>query len=94
MTLHENRTLLIDFEIMLKNVAEDDKLSFKTDNSWLNNHPKNALLFADTEKVWQALKQSYTTEFKALVYGDFPEEQQVLKSLMMLSQRLHKIESI
>lgn len=80
-----------DFDEMLKNVAEDDKLSFKTDNEWLDNHPKDALIFSDTEDVWEALKSTYVNDFSNLVYGVFPKESDILKTLSLVADRLRKI---
>lgn len=79
------------FDQMLKNVAEDDRLSFKTDNDWLDNHPKDALLFSNTEEVWATLKNTYSQDFARLVYGDLPQEGMILKTLKRVSERLHQI---
>lgn len=80
------------FDVMLKNVAEDDKLSFKSDNAWLNNHPKDAVVFAETEKIWTELKSTYDIDFARLVYGNLPDEKDVLNSLKKVATRLGKIE--
>lgn len=76
------------FDEMLKQVAEDDKLSFKTDNDWMKNSPKEALLFKETNATWQHLKKTYTNDFSNLVYGKQPSEQEILKTLTRISQRL------
>lgn len=81
-----------EFERMLKVVAADDKLSFKKDNDWLDIHPKEALIFAEPENVWEKLKATYTDSFKALVYGVLPEEKAVLETLIKVSERLQQIE--
>ena len=81
----------VDFETMLNNVGEDDKLSFKKDNKWLENHPKDAILFSDTESIWSKIKNTYSNDFGKLVYGSLPEEEEVLKTLKMLSKRLKDI---
>lgn len=81
-----------ELEQMLKIVAADDKLSFRKDNDWLNIHPKEALIFADPENIWEKLKATYTDNFKALVYGVLPEEKAVLETLKKVSERLQQIE--
>ena len=80
-----------EFEEMLKQVAEDDKLSFKTDNDWMNNHPKDALLFRDTNDTWAQLKDVYTNDFANLVYGKLPSAQDVSQTLRRISQRLQQL---
>lgn len=80
-----------DFETMLQNVAEDDKLSFKKDNEWLAIHPKEALLFADTDNVWSELKNTYSNDFGKLVYGQLPDEKDVLKTLLLVKERIQTI---
>lgn len=81
----------VDFETMLQNVAEDDRLSFKKDNEWLANHPKKALLFANTENVWSEIKNTYSNDFSKLVYGQLPNEEDVLKTMLLVSKRLQSI---
>lgn len=76
------------FEEMLGQVAEDDKLSFKTDNDWMQNHPKEALLFREVDMTWGQLKTTYTQEFSDLVYGELPQEKEVQKTLSRISERL------
>ncbi len=81
----------VDFDQMLLKVAQDDVGSFKNNNEWLKNHPSNCLLFEDPGKVWEDLKTSYSSEFKNLVYGSFPDEKEMLKTLLLLKNRLAKI---
>jgi len=80
-----------EFEKMLLIVGNDDVQSFKTNNSWLINHPKDALIFDNTEEVWGRLKATYNNDFRALVYGDLPNERDVLATLLKVKSRLSKI---
>ncbi len=80
------------FDKMLLKVAQDDVASFKNNNEWLKNHPKDCLLFKNPEKVWDSLKSTYNLEFKNLVYGSFPDEREILKTLFLLKNRLSEIE--
>lgn len=77
-----------EFYTMLKSVKEDDLLSFKTDNQWLNYHPKDALIFSETEEVWNNLKSTYNIDFRRLVYGDFPPEDEILATIKRVAKRL------
>jgi len=80
-----------DFDKMLLKVAQDDILSYKNDNDWLKNHPKEALIFEKTMETWEKLSETYKADFQKLVYGDFPIESDILKSLQKISKRLKKI---
>jgi len=80
-----------DFDKILIKVANDDISSFRNNNQWLENHPKEALLFKDLENVWAELKTSYNGEFKNLVYGNFPKDEVIFKTLELIKERLKTI---
>lgn len=80
-----------EFDRMLLIVANDDKLSFKTNNKWLENHPKNALAFADIDNVWEELKGTYNNDFKSMVYGELPDGVEIVKTMKEIHLRLEKI---
>ncbi|MFO8163781.1 MAG: nucleotidyl transferase AbiEii/AbiGii toxin family protein [Desulfatiglandales bacterium] len=73
-------------------VARDDVESFRSNNAWLAHHPADSLLFRDVESCWSGLKSAYTGEFRGLVYGKLPEEEQVVETLTRIQERLRKIE--
>jgi predicted nucleotidyltransferase component of viral defense system len=81
-----------DFDAMFLKVANDDIKSFKNGNEWLSIHPKEALIFSDLENVWQELEPVYNGIFKALTYGDFPSETEVLKTLNRIKDRISHID--
>lgn len=80
-----------DFDSMLLKVANDDIVSFRNNNIWLNHHPKEALIFKDLENVWSKLKTIYNDDFKNLVYGALPNNEVVLETLKMIQERLNAI---
>ena len=80
-----------DFDSMLLKVANDDIVSFRNNNSWLNHHPKEALIFKDLENVWSSLKPIYDGDFRNLVYGALPNSEVVLETLKMIKERLNAI---
>ena len=80
------------FDEMLLKVAQDDVLSFKNNNLWLQYHPKETLIFGNTENIWNQLKDTYNGEFKNLVFGNFPDDKQVLQTLKNIANRLVLIE--
>lgn len=80
-----------DFEDMLLKVAQDDVVSFKNNNTWLNYHPVEALIFKDLANVWGELVNVYNGEFRNLVYGDFPNSIAVFDTLNTIQERLKTI---
>ena len=81
-----------DFENMLLKVAHDDMISFKNNNAWLVHHPEDAMLFKNPENTWRELKATYSGDFKSLVYGTLPDEQEIQDTLITIQSRLKSIE--
>ncbi len=81
-----------DFEIMLQKVGNDDVFSFKNNNEWLKQHPVSALIFDRPKFTWEQLKSTYNGNFKELVYGELPTENEILETLEIISKRLKKVE--
>lgn|SRR5690606_10121955 len=79
------------FDKMLLKVANDDILSFKNNNKWLSHHPTDAMVFKDLETVWKELIPTYLSDFRPLVYGEFPREDDILKTLQMIQHRLGSV---
>ncbi|PID61377.1 MAG: hypothetical protein CR986_02775 [Ignavibacteriae bacterium] len=79
------------FDNMLLKVAQDDVISFKNNNKWLKNHPVDSLIFKYPTKIWKNLKSTYETDFKNLVYGNFPNEMKLLKTLLLIQERIATI---
>jgi len=80
-----------EFEKMLIKVADDDVESFKNNNHWLQYHPNAAKIFKESGFVWDELKAIYTGEFKNLVYGNFPKEENIYENLLRIKERLSSI---
>jgi predicted nucleotidyltransferase component of viral defense system len=80
-----------EFDTLLLKVAHDDVKSFKNNNAWLSNHPLKALIFSDTLNTWNQIKQTYNSDFKALVFGELPNEKDMLNTLNYVSNRLEPI---
>lgn len=81
----------IEFTEMLINVANDDVLSFKNNNSWLINHPTSAIIFAEPVETWNKIQNVYLTSFKDLVFGEFPTKKDILDTLIIVSKRLKSV---
>jgi hypothetical protein len=78
-------------QMMLK-VANDDIDSYKNNHHWLIHHPNEALIFKELENVWEQMKPTYSGEFRNLVYGEFPDEADVVATLFRIKERLTSIE--
>ncbi|MCF6184220.1 MAG: nucleotidyl transferase AbiEii/AbiGii toxin family protein [Bacteroidales bacterium] len=81
-----------EFEELFLKVANDDVISFKNNNDWLQNNPKTAIIFSNTEGIWNNIRTIYFTTFKELVYGELPNEKDILKTLKTVAKRLETIE--
>lgn len=79
------------FGTMLLKVAHDDVKSFKNNNDWLKHHPKEALIFKEPEETWNQLKDTYQNNFKFLVYGELPNEEEVFTTILKVGERLNTI---
>jgi hypothetical protein len=80
------------FDKMLLKVANDDVVSFKNNNLWLQYPPQNALIFAEIDSLWGELRITYSGSFKSLVFGDFPNDELVLQTLKKINNRLSSVE--
>lgn len=81
-----------NFDEMLLRVAQDDIQSFKNNNEWLYNHPKNALIFSQLNEVWKQLLPIYNGDFKALLYGSQPDGNAIFETLKLISVRLQALD--
>lgn len=82
----------LEFETMLLRVANDDIVSFKNNNEWLANHPSTAILFSETKTTWEKIKSAYRDSFSELVFGNLPEESEIVNTLTNVSDRLKTVE--
>jgi predicted nucleotidyltransferase component of viral defense system len=80
-----------EFESILLRVANDDIISFKNNNKWLANHPSTTIIFSETKDTWNKIKNVYTGSFRDLVYGEFPNEEEILKTLIVVADRLKRV---
>jgi len=77
-----------EFDKLLLIVASDDIISFKNNNSWLENHPAKAMIYADIENTWSQMRNTYNTTFKELVYGELPTEEKMTGTLQKIYDRI------
>ncbi len=81
-----------NFDNMLLKVAKDDLISFRSNNAWLQHHPIKAQVFADAETIWHSLSNTYTGDFKHLVFGDLPKDAEIHKTLLAIKERIKLID--
>ena len=79
------------FDELLVKVANDDMLSFKSGNEWLQHHPTQAMIFREINEVWSKLRTTYFSTFSKLVYGDLPDDNEILETLNTLKERMENI---
>jgi hypothetical protein len=80
-----------EFEVMLKKVAQDDVEGYKSNNQWLAIHPKEAIIFKETNDTWNALKSAYLGGFSDLVYGKLPDEKDIFETISSIASRLQNM---
>ena len=80
-----------EFDELLLKVANDDMLSFKSGNEWLQNHPIEAMIFKERKNVWDKLKTTYFSSFNKLVYRELPTDFEILETLKVLTERMRNI---
>ncbi len=81
-----------DFETLLLKVAKDDVRSYRNNNEWLAYHPNKAIIFSDTINVWQEISKTYKGTFSKLVYGELPDEQKIIKTIILIKERIESID--
>lgn len=81
-----------DFFNMLQKVGEDDLISYKNDNLWLKDSPCKAIIFQESEMTWDRIGNTYRTIFKDLVFGDFPDENDLVATLKKIGKRLKSLD--
>ena len=81
-----------EFDSLLNKIGQEDVESFKNNNEWLNLHPTEAIVFKEPALTWNKLKSTYSGKFKELVFGEFPEEKLILKTIEDVGERLKRVE--
>lgn len=82
------------FDVMLNNVGQDDVISYKNNNEWLKEHPVKAIIFDQIDQTWANIRTSYLTNFKELVTGEFPNEEELIATLNIVKNRLQSVDWI
>ena len=75
-----------------KQYWNDDIVSYRNNNTWIAEHPSEAMIFDAPEKTWQQLSAVYKSTFKDLVFAKLPEENHLIASLNHIRDRLIKVD--
>lgn len=77
-----------DFAMMLEKVRQDDIGNQAKNRIWLEKPVSQALIFKDLDATWQQLVPTYERDFRALVYGELPKQEEILHILEMIRDRV------
>ena len=80
-----------EFDTMIQKVGNDDVEGYVNNNEWLFNHPVKSLIFSDLDNTWKELISVYNGPFKNLVFGAFPDEPEIFKTLRQVKKRLESV---
>jgi len=81
-----------DFDDMMLKVGNEDMIGFKFNNAWISEHPSKALIFDNPQETWEQLSNAYNRDFKDLVTGELPGEDELIETLKRVAARLEKVE--
>ena len=80
-----------DFDKMILKVGNDDVEGYVNNNEWLFHHPVKSLIFIELDKTWKELIGTYNGSFRNLVFGAFPTESEIFKTLKQVKKRLESV---
>ncbi|WP_026461410.1 nucleotidyl transferase AbiEii/AbiGii toxin family protein [Adhaeribacter aquaticus] len=81
------------FFTSLQAVQVDDARSSEFQGVWSSEPLREYLLFQDPLKSWPFLLPTYMGEFKSLVYGALPPQEEILNSLAQIAARLKNFDA-
>ena len=82
------------FDEMINNVGQDDVISYQNKNEWLKEYPVKAIIFDQIDQTLDDIRTSYLTNFKKLVMGEFPNEEELIATLNNVKNRLQSVDWI
>lgn len=77
-----------DFLKHFNRMFEEDRTKFEDPEAWLNSPYSDAPIFTSFNEIWKEVKDTYNTDFKLLVYGEFPDEELIADQFRKLIQIL------
>lgn len=77
-----------DFHEHFNRMFEEDKTKFDDPVAWLNSPYSDAPIFTSFNEIWKDVKDTYNTDFKLLVHGEFPNEELIAGQFLKIIQIL------
>ena len=77
-----------DFLEHFNRMFEEDKTKFEDPEIWLTSPYTNSPILTSFDKIWDEVKGTYNTDFRLLVYGDFPEDELIADQFRRIIQIL------
>lgn len=78
------------FDSLLQKVAQEDAEGFQNENL-IKQPPQEALIFKSPEETWGELRRTYLGDFRYLVYGELPDEKEIMSTIYKIQDRLMNI---
>lgn len=79
-----------DFHEHFNRMFEEDKTKFEDPEIWLTSPYAHSPILISFDKIWDEIKGTYTTDFRLLVHGDFPEDELIADQFRRIIQILLK----
>ena len=76
------------FKADVLKLSEEEKIRFHDPENWLKAHYSDSPLFKDFNEIWKQVRVAYETDFRLLVFGEFPNSDKVLKQMIFLIELL------
>lgn len=82
-----------DFFEMIQAVQADDARNSEFQGDWAAQPLDACLLFSDVKGAWGSLAAAYQQEFRSLVYGTLPDQEELLPVLQTIAKRVRQYKS-
>jgi len=66
-----------EFKNDFKRMYEEDKTKFNDPEKWLKSTYSESPIFESFDEIWSKIKDTYDTDLKLLVHGEFPDEKKI-----------------
>ena len=77
-----------DFLEHFNRMFEEDKIKFDDPEAWRISPFTNSPILTSFDEIWEEVKDTYNTDFKLLVHGEFPDEDMIADQFRKIIQIL------
>ncbi|MCY3604298.1 MAG: nucleotidyl transferase AbiEii/AbiGii toxin family protein [Gammaproteobacteria bacterium] len=79
-----------EFPKLLERVKASDRQTMPNASVWLDPPLGEAMIFANTEELWKAIRREFHGNFSDMVYGDkLPSDDEVVEAIALIRNALH-----